>query len=86
MTLLTILIIGALLAVLFLIFRDKREGYGQMRSIKKIPFSDCARICNQYYRKCIEDDPDRGQSGWCEARFGDACRSECYYSNYHRTR
>lgn len=70
----------------FILLSKNREKYGQMRSVKKIPFNDCSRICNQYRQACIRDDPDRNQSGWCDARFGEACVSECYYSNYHRTR
>lgn len=81
------IIVLALIAIFaFCFVAPKREGYGQLRSVKKIPFSNCADICNQYYRKCVQDDPDGDHSGWCETRFGDACVSECYYSNYHRTR
>lgn len=73
------LIIGAMVAYLLW---SKKEGYGQMKHIVKIPFTNCVDICDQYYKDCLAKQGD--ESGWCEARFKDACTYECYYSNYHR--
>jgi len=80
------LILGVVLILILVtcIPRKGVEHYGQMKKIGKIPFTDCQRICGQYYRKCLQDDIHNVNAGWCERRFGDGCVMECYYSNYHR--
>ena len=75
-------IILVLLIAIGYFFTKKRENYGEMRRVVKIPFNDCAGICKQHYQDCLSRGDD---GGWCETRFGDqGCVAECYYSNYHR--
>ena len=81
-TLIAVLVVVAIVIIYGL--TRYREGYGQMKHIVKIPFNNCINICNQYYEDCLKHNPYGDEGGWCEARFKDACTSECYYSNYQR--
>ena len=78
-----ILILAA--AALFLCFKTKEYYGGQIKKIRKIPFNDCARICNTYLQDCIKK-YNNTDAGWCYERFGPmgTCVSECYYSNHQR--
>ncbi len=64
------------------LIRRKKEGYGAMKKISKIPFNDCRRICEGYHRKCVSDFRDADVS-FCDKRLN-GCTAECYYTPYHR--
>ncbi len=67
-------------------FTGSKEYYGgQIKKIRKIPFNDCARICNTYLQDCLSK-YQYNDAGWCQQRFGEhgTCVSECYYSNFQR--
>ena len=82
MSALAFLLLAAI--VLFVFFTaSRKERYGPVKDIKRIPFNDCKNICEGYYQKCVADNR-LSDAGWCEAQFRRACVNECYYSNYHR--
>ena len=76
--------IGVVMLAIIYLLAYRKEGYGQMKHIVKIPFNNCVNICKQYYDDCMKRDTYSDGGGWCEARFKDACTAECYYSNYQR--
>lgn len=77
-------VFGALIAGSFFLwlFYNKREHYGAMKNIKKIPFNDCVALCNGLNRKCALDNVEADPS-WCD-RLNEACESQCYYTSYHQ--
>lgn len=83
---LILLILGVLATLYLLSMVGSKEYYGgKVKNIKKIPFNDCARICNTYLVACLEDNK-YANPGACYTRFatGGTCEKECYYSNYQR--
>jgi hypothetical protein len=78
-----LLVVAALF--LFSMVGSKEYYGGKIKNIKKIPFNDCARICNTYLEGCLRDNK-YANPGACYTRFGPqgTCVSECYYSNYQR--
>lgn len=59
------------------------EGYGgPIKNIKKIPMTDCYKICDYQYSGCKRIWP-YDTIGRCVTR-QNACRLECYYSNTQR--
>lgn len=80
-----ILVLVLCVCVIACMYR-KRENYGgPIKNIRRIPKSDCYRICGEYYTNCI----NRYQQGRyvdvgdCQRR-RDACVSVCNYTDYQR--
>jgi hypothetical protein len=72
-----------LAVIIYLIYKYRRgttiENYGgPIKNIRKIPMTDCYKICDYQYSGCRRIWP-YDTIGKCEAR-QNACRSECYYS------
>lgn len=84
MSLFGIIIIVLAIYLVWRLVSNQRENYGPVKNIKHIPLGECTNICQQYYQKCLADDVHGVNTGWCEMRFGEACKAECTYSNYHR--
>lgn len=84
MSLLGIIIIVVVIYLIWWLISSQRENYGPVKNIKHIPLGECTGICRQYYQKCLADDVQGVNAGWCDTRFGEACEAECIYSNYHR--
>ena len=80
-----LLAIGIGVLFYFILTSSAKEFYGgQIKKIKKLPFTECKNICDGYYEKCLIDNRVTGDTEWCRRRFKESCVSECYYSNYHR--
>jgi hypothetical protein len=82
------LYIAALAGVFILMYSLlwTKENYGgKVKKIRRIPFNDCARICEGYKRDCLSKYSGT-DAGWCHERFGPqgTCVSECYYSYSQR--
>ena len=62
--------------------RTTREHYGgPVKNVRKIPITDCYRVCNNWAANCERDRPEN--YGSCFQQLN-ACRAECYYSNAQR--
>jgi hypothetical protein len=77
--------IVGIVVILFFVYmtlRTKREGYGgPIKGVARLPISDAIRICDGYYRTCLDvykDDASR-----CEG-MRQRCISETYYSPVQR--
>lgn len=81
-----LLIVGCIVLIALLSFVSTKEYYGgKIKKIRKIPFNECARICETYRVSCLRDGREE-DAGFCNERFGPGgfCVQECYYSNYQR--
>jgi hypothetical protein len=73
-------ILGGGIFIVWLFMRN-REYYGVMKNIRRVPFSECQNICEEYRNKCVRDFINADPS-WCD-RLLEACTAECYYAPYH---
>lgn len=79
----TIIVISVILWLGFRKCSTMVEHYGgPIKLNRKIPMTDCYKICDYQYSGCRSVWP-YDTIGRCEAR-QNACRSECYYSNVQR--
>jgi len=59
------------------------ENYGgPIRNVKKIPITDCYKMCGQNDSRCRQMYPS-DNVGKCAHQWG-SCVAECYFSNAHR--
>lgn len=70
--------------IIYNVFSKKRtiEGYGYIKSFRRVPKNNCYENCKQYYDDCMI----RYQyvDAWnCKSRF-DNCISACNYSDFHK--
>lgn len=77
-------IVGFVLFIFLLYFllRKKKEGYGAIKSFRRVPKNDCYNTCRQYYEGCMI----RYQyldSGDCRNRY-DNCVGTCNYTDFHK--
>jgi len=81
----SVLLLGAAAVILYLfigICSTKKEGYGgPVKNSRKIPATDCYKLCGVWYDNCVTD--RIGDAGGCAIQ-AQACNNECYYSNFQR--
>lgn len=65
----------------FYIYRKRREGYGPIKEVSKLPKGICNDMCGRFYQRCLLDNPLNARM--CQDKYM-GCIGECQNSFMHR--
>ncbi len=72
----------AVVIIVFLILTcsSKKEKFGPVKNIQRIPLNNCYTICDQYWDRCMREFSNV-PGNWCNTRYH-SCINICNHSNH----
>lgn len=81
-----VILLGIMIAICVIVWcffgKSKKENYGPVKNLKRVPKNNCYEGCKQYYTGCMARYQYVDASD-CWRRF-DQCINACNYSDFHR--